>query len=200
MVVDSASIRQFDADEFVEMARYGELQEMQEFLTNFSPSVVCTPNSQGNTAIHTASANNHETVLHWLFSLLGLTQNDSPTVLPAEHVVNHKNNNGSTPLHWATMSGSLGTIEMLLKAGANSELRDGVGEDAVECAERFGKNEAIQLIVSYRVKTEGAPSQEQALDMNGDEVEVDEEHVVRMDEDGTVTIDGEEVPRHELER
>ncbi len=185
----------FDVEEFVNMARYGELEEMREYLSSFTPTDISQRNSAGNNALHMASANNHHAVMLWLFDLLNLEARDVPVVLPSSHWVNAQNDNGNTPLHWAVMSGSLETVEMLLRIGADSEVQNTIGDDVVQCAERLGKDDALQLVISYRVKGETNP----VLDMNGNEIEVDEEHIVRM-EDGVLTLDGKQISQHELER
>ncbi len=59
--------------------------------------------------------------------------------------VNERTSGGQTPLILATIFGHTHLIPLLLKAGADPDLRDNLGLNAIDWAQRRGANEAIEL-------------------------------------------------------
>ena len=51
-------------------------------------------------------------------------------------IINHKNNSGNTPLHWAALNTHLDCVKALVAAGANISAKNHAGHDAVFLAER----------------------------------------------------------------
>ena len=45
---------------------------------------------------------------------------------------------GRTPLHWAALYGQLEVVQLLLRHGADKELKDKYGEKPVDCVCRGG--------------------------------------------------------------
>lgn len=61
--------------------------------------------------------------------------------------VNHRNISGNTPLHWAGMNGHLDIVKALLRAGANPEVLNAAGRDALVESEWSSKDGAIDCAV-----------------------------------------------------
>lgn len=59
--------------------------------------------------------------------------------------VNERNNGGQTALILAVIFGHAELVRLLVRAGANPRLRDNLGLDAIEWAQRRGFNEALEL-------------------------------------------------------
>lgn len=62
--------------------------------------------------------------------------------------INERNNGGQTALILAVIFGHTDLVRLLMKAGANPRLRDNLGLDAVEWAQRRGLTEAVELFTS----------------------------------------------------
>ena len=62
--------------------------------------------------------------------------------------VNERNNGGQTALILAVIFGHTKLVRILVDAGANPRLRDNLGLDAMEWAQRRGFTEAIQIFSS----------------------------------------------------
>ena len=63
--------------------------------------------------------------------------------------VNERTNGGQTPLILATIFGHTHLLPLLLEAGADPHLRDNLGLNAIDWAQRRGATEAIQLFDGY---------------------------------------------------
>lgn len=50
--------------------------------------------------------------------------------------INHRNNSGNTPLHWAALNTHLECVKALVEAGADLDVKNDAGHDAVFLAER----------------------------------------------------------------
>jgi hypothetical protein len=68
--------------------------------------------------------------------------------------VNERTSGGQTPLILATIFGHMHLIPLLLNAGADPELRDNLGLNAIDWAQRRGANEALEF---FRGKKPAAP-------------------------------------------
>lgn len=51
-------------------------------------------------------------------------------------LINHKNNAGNTPLHWAALNTHFDCVKALVEAGADVNLKNDAGHDAAFLAER----------------------------------------------------------------
>lgn len=91
--------------------------------------------------------------LNYLLSLLSTTPTQSPsqttataqtsqdsttTAIPISPIINHRNNSGNTPLHWAALNTHLECVKALVHAGAGIAIKNDAGHDAVFLAERSG--------------------------------------------------------------
>lgn len=70
------------------------------------------------------------------------------TVIASGADVNERTSGGQTPLILATIFGHTHLIPLLLEAGADPQLRDNLGLNAVDWAERRGATEAIELFTN----------------------------------------------------
>ncbi|KAJ3081970.1 hypothetical protein HK102_002006 [Quaeritorhiza haematococci] len=153
------TIPEFDVDEFVTCARYGELEEMQAMVSNYlltitgasdptealaSPSTSATlrdlfmrkNSTGGNTALHYASANGELEVMKYLL----------PHLTPGD--INSGNDaDNSTPLHWASLNGKKEAVEVLIKCGADATVKNGMGRSSVTVAEQQGHLEVVQVLL-----------------------------------------------------
>ena len=69
--------------------------------------------------------------------------------------VNERTGGGQTPLILATIFGHTHLIPLLLQAGADPHLRDNLGLNAIDWAQRRGAAEAIQLFNNYKTPVSG---------------------------------------------
>ena len=136
--------------------------------------------SSGCTLLHWAAANNHEDILNFLLVRIGAFSGSSVepatvigTAASAEissasgprpfkprqgGLVNHQNNSGNTPLHWAALNGNLECVKFLVRAGADPSIRNAAGHDAVFEGERgeLNKNGPPQEILEQEGQDEQA--------------------------------------------
>jgi len=61
---------------------------------------------------------------------------------------------GWTPLHAAAFTGMRGAVELLLRFGASTIIRDSEGKDAATIAAERGHGEILDLIKASSTKTE----------------------------------------------
>lgn len=95
---------QEDREELLLSCRYGELQNVQGFVTRHgAPALADARDDHGNTVLHMTCANGHVDILEYLFSLV-------PTSLLAQ-----QNHAGSTPLHWAALNRHLQIAQKLIQ-------------------------------------------------------------------------------------
>ncbi|TPX58543.1 hypothetical protein SpCBS45565_g07958 [Spizellomyces sp. 'palustris'] len=156
----STSPSEFDVDELVTCARYGELDDLKALISSYLTSQGQDPSStnpatlralytsalpNGNTALHMAAANGEIEVLQYL--LPQLTVGD----------VNIGNSDGSTALHWAALNGKLDCVELLLSCGAVATIKNEQGRSPVTVAEQQGHLEVVNaLLKSYEPDEEEA--------------------------------------------
>ena len=69
---------------------------------------------------------------------------------------NERTNGGQTPLILATIFGHTHLLPLLLEAGADPHLRDNLGLNAIDWAQRRGATEAIQLFDNYELSARAA--------------------------------------------
>lgn len=58
--------------------------------------------------------------------------------------INHRNNSGNTPLHWAALNTHLECVKALVEAGADVAIKNDAGHDAVFLAERAAWSAAAE--------------------------------------------------------
>lgn len=109
-------------DSFLECARYGELDELKQYI-NENPCFNTTEplsipwlsyrGRNGSTMLHMASANGHVEMVEWILKYFAD---------PIDEAVNIVNDEGNTPLHWASMNGHADIVEKLILAGCDPEV------------------------------------------------------------------------------
>jgi ankyrin repeat protein len=169
-----------ELNDFILAARYGEAEDIREYLNekfpdaNVKPSsdlqdLLISVNEQGQTALHMVAANGHKDCLEIFLPYLSTAQ------------VNIKNQEGSTPLHWAALNGRLECVKLLLNSGADATLLNESGRSSVTLAEQQGHLEVVQeLLKSYDPEDEdedeeskpdnGSASQEPDVNKDQDEI------------------------------
>ena len=62
--------------------------------------------------------------------------------------MNRPNNNGSTALHWAALNGHMDAVKLLVLAGGARAIKNNSGREAVDEAERAGKQDVATWLLS----------------------------------------------------
>lgn len=92
-------------------------------------------NKPGWAPLHYASTNSHIEIIRLLLDNHAYIDAASP--------------NGSTPLMMAAMYGNASAVKMLLEAGADPTLKNGVGLTAIEFASRVKKAESVEILAAF---------------------------------------------------
>jgi len=132
-----------DKEELLLSCRFGDLPDVQQFLSTFdpAPSVLdAIQDDNANTLIHMAAANGHTDVLAQLL----------PRVSP--HLLAHRNNAGSTPLHWASVNRHLDVAKLLVQFSPGPgidliDIKNNAGRSPLAEAEIAGWDEGAQWFV-----------------------------------------------------
>jgi len=77
--------------------------------------------------------------------------------------VNERTSGGQTPLILATILGHSHLLPLLLNAGADPQLRDNLGLNAIDWAQRRGANDAIQLFNNHKPPAAATTVEPEAL-------------------------------------
>jgi ankyrin repeat protein len=84
--------------------------------------------------------------------------------------VNCRNNSGNTPLHWAALNAHLECVKALVEAGADLDVKNDAGHDAVFLAERTAWA-AVGEDEGNEGEGDDAQTQEIEMTIGGDEGE-----------------------------
>ncbi|EME81905.1 uncharacterized protein MYCFIDRAFT_138563 [Pseudocercospora fijiensis CIRAD86] len=157
-----------EIDDLLYFTRVNEVQDLQQTITELIQKYQCEAKDvlsaaidpeSGNTVLHFCSANGFTELLRSF-----LSQN-----VPS--LVNHGNNEGNTPLHWAAYNGHLAIVKLLVENGADMWAKNKAGHLAMFEAERADKSEVVQYLLVAGGKeveqggTEGQPSEEDVADV-----------------------------------
>jgi uncharacterized protein len=108
--------------------------------------------SSGCCLLHWPAANGNEQVLSYLLSLLDSKQDLAEgTAKAISGLLNHKNQNGNTPLHWAAVNGHVGCVKVLVAAGSDPAMTNNAGHDALyeaDCSGKEGGGEVAEWILA----------------------------------------------------
>ncbi|KLJ08252.1 hypothetical protein EMPG_16310 [Blastomyces silverae] len=155
-----------EIDDLIYSARLGDVDALRTDITSLSQKYNCASSdiiqsaidmedeSQGGTGaclLHWPAANGNIETLNYLLSLL-LTPTQTPpqtttstqtsqdpaarAATAVNPIINHRNNSGNTPLHWAALNTHLECVKALVHAGADIATKNSAGHDAVFLAER----------------------------------------------------------------
>ncbi|KAG8907061.1 hypothetical protein FRB99_005438 [Tulasnella sp. 403] len=172
MTPSAATPTHDDLEELLLSCRYGELDEVREFVDTFGKEHLSSVRDEnGNTVLHMTCGNGHTALLEYLLPLV-----------PPE-LLSVANNSRSTPLHWATTNKHMDVIQRLVRfpGGPGALLIDQknqAGLTAVGEAELVEWNEGARWLVSQMdldsgesadVKEEDAPAEDETeLEMKVD--------------------------------
>ncbi|EFJ19912.1 hypothetical protein SELMODRAFT_444080 [Selaginella moellendorffii] len=120
---------EFDVDDLLQAARYGELEEVK-LVAPLLPQN--SHNEQGCTALHMASANGHLSIVKYL--------------IERGENVNACNAENNTPLHWAALNGQVQVVEELIASGASASALNRYDRTPVDEALSRGKQEVVNAI------------------------------------------------------
>ncbi|KAL8796433.1 MAG: hypothetical protein Q9182_007379 [Xanthomendoza sp. 2 TL-2023] len=145
----SPSISVDDIDDLLYLARTNDLDELIASVEAVARAQRTTPENimnatidpeSGNGLLHMSGANGCMGVLKHLLP---------PTAsAPCYPNLNLPNSSGNTPLHWAALNGHLDAVKILIGAGADPTIRNNAGHDAVYEAERSGKTEVVEWLLT----------------------------------------------------
>lgn len=125
-----------DMHEFIECARYGELEDVESYVADGAD--VNFQGHGGSTALHKAAANGHVEVVRFLAS-------KGAKLLP--------NESASTPLHWAAMNGQGDTVKLLLELYDDSVdvlAKNSFGRSAMTEALSRGHEDVARQILMHK--------------------------------------------------
>ncbi|KAJ5229962.1 hypothetical protein N7489_010670 [Penicillium chrysogenum] len=133
-------------DDLIYDARAGDLEALNEDIANLASQHSCNESQivasaidmadeseggSGSCVLHFPAANGNSEILKTLLQKLS-----SADAAQRVAFVNHRNNSGNTPLHWAALNAHLECVKALVEAGADLEVKNDAGHDAVFLAER----------------------------------------------------------------
>lgn len=153
-----------ELEDLIYFSRTGDLESLKGLITSLCASHSCPPSvilasaidvdedglGSQSSLLHYPAANGNLDVINYLVSLLtpsnalGNSVGATTADKSAPQLVNHKNVNGNTPLHWAGMNGHLEVVKVLVGAGADPSIVNAAGRDAVVESECSAKEEAAQ--------------------------------------------------------
>ncbi|WWC65883.1 uncharacterized protein I303_108505 [Kwoniella dejecticola CBS 10117] len=177
-----------DIEEVLLSARYGEIDELKEFVEKFgSEPLGDAIDERGNTVLHMCCGNGHVDVLNYLIPLI------------PKDLLSRTNEAGSPPLHWAISNNHIACVKALVELPeeqggglpllkqTNANKRDAFAE-SIFAGE--GKEEVSGWIEGYLYKVEGGDEEEEAP--KGADVE---------ERDGEVkVIEGDDMVKEEAEK
>ena len=149
-----------ELDDLIYFSRTGDLDSLRNLITQLCTTHACPPSIIVASAIdvdadglgsqscllHYPSANGNLEIVQYLLEMITPSETAGEHATTADksapELVNHKNVNGNTPLHWAAMNGQLEAVRVLVGAGADPGVRNEAGRDAVVEAEMSSKEEA----------------------------------------------------------
>ncbi|KFY09994.1 hypothetical protein V492_05258, partial [Pseudogymnoascus sp. VKM F-4246] len=156
-----------ETDDLIYFARAGELGDLREALEGLCKREGCNVDEvlavavdgeSGNGVLHMAAANGHSEILKYLLTTL---TPESPSL---STLLNTRNKAGNTALHWAALNGHLAAVQVLVEAGADPYIQNGVGHDAIYEAEVNDRKEAVE----WMLKEGGEGLEELAGAMDGE--------------------------------
>ncbi|KAJ5145839.1 uncharacterized protein N7515_000403 [Penicillium bovifimosum] len=133
-------------DDLIYDARAGDLEALNEDIANLATQHSCpeshivlsaidtadeSEGGSGSCVLHFPAANGNADLLKTLLQKLSSADAAQRTAF-----VNCRNYSGNTPLHWAALNAHLECVKALVEAGADLDIKNDAGHDAVFLAER----------------------------------------------------------------
>ncbi|GAO49213.1 ankyrin [Saitoella complicata NRRL Y-17804] len=145
---------EFDTDDFILSARYGDLEEINAYFAQFADRKEELLKAQdeytGNTALHMAAANGHVDIVNALIQEIA-----------DKSLLNIQNERGNTPLHWSCLLGHLPVVQVLIKAGADFSSKNDMSRTPIWEAQANDKEEVVDwMLQNTEVKEEPAAKDE----------------------------------------
>lgn len=151
-----------ELDDLIYFARIGDLPALRSTLETISSthnlpisSILASAidiDAEGlgsqSCLLHWPAANGNFEVLRYLLGLLPTKEVAADKSAPS--LVNHRNVNGNTPLHWAALNAKLECVKLLVSAGAHADITNEVGHDALfeaELGEKDGSKEVVEWML-----------------------------------------------------
>ncbi|KAF2841319.1 ankyrin [Patellaria atrata CBS 101060] len=205
-----------EIDDLLYLARINDTTDLSSLLTSLSQTHSLPPQTileaaqdpeTGNGVLHYAAANGHIDILDFILSLYPSpsssssqptstsTSNPSSSITGTPRIpLLHPNDQGNTPLHYASLNGHLAFVKRLVALGADPAARNAAGHDPVYEAEMGGRDEVVGwLLAEGGASLEGGVGGEEGGAEIGEDIDV-----------GVSEVDGEEKivegVRRELER
>eukprot|EP00127_Corallochytrium_limacisporum_P004464 Clim_evm18s164 gene=Clim_evmTU18s164 len=133
MQMDPASVPQGHADELVECARYGELDNVKTLCETHNLPVSVT-DIDGNLPLHMAAANGHLDCVEYLLERGNKEQ------------INQKNKSGNTPLHWAALNGRESVVRLFVDHQGDVNVQNDDGKSPIYEAMNNGHESCAQIL------------------------------------------------------
>ena len=156
---ESPSLTFEEIDDLLYFTRANDTEELGQTILELAQKYNCSakdvlraavdPDSK-NTVLHFCSANGFTDLLKSFLTQLGGPFDASVSVANNDQVdaiVNKRNSEGNTSLHWAAYNGHLEAVKLLLAAGADMWIKNSAGHLAMFEAERAYKSDVVQFLL-----------------------------------------------------
>ncbi|KIW18276.1 hypothetical protein PV08_02564 [Exophiala spinifera] len=193
-----------ELDDLIYFSRVGDLDSLKEVVTNLCATHSCPPSvivasaidvdedglGSQSSLLHYPAANGNLEIVKYILGLLtpsdalGSSVGATTADKSAPSLVNHKNVNGNTPLHWAGMNGHLEVVKALVGAGADPGIANAAGRDAVFESEISAKEGASECAEWMLKECEGL---EKGVGVGHEEGEAAQEDVDSMGQEEAST-------------
>lgn len=177
-----------DNDDVLLAARYGDRDDVQQFVTQFTADAVAKVHDEhGNTVLHMICANGHTGESHSLWRsrpIFFTSRTDLLNyILPIVPIslLASQNDAGSTPLHWAALNAHLPIIQKLVQfpdgPGVNLiDFKNAAGRSPLAEAENAGWDEGAKWFVEVMNLKEDAEAdvgEQDAAEIAPEDIEVE---------------------------
>ena len=200
-MMEELSLTPDEIDDLLYFTRVNEVDDLQQTISDLAQKYQC---SQKAVVIAGVDSTTRNTLLHYsaangLVDLLKklLLQLDLPAVQSrvSNHsnplVINAQNDQGNTPLHWASYNGHLAVVKALTSAGADIWIKNAAGHNAIFEAERAEKNDVVRYLLE--ASSETAATSETKEEVVDGVVDLDDEASAAEDLE-SLKIDGQAGP------
>jgi uncharacterized protein len=124
------------SQEFLLSCRYGELEVIKQIFTELESNKRSTDFLKSDsTFLFYLAGNGHFEALEYVIKRLSVD-------------VNVQNNEGNTPLHWASLNGQQKIVELLLQRKANPTIRNNAGLSPATLAESRDFMETVKVLLA----------------------------------------------------